>query len=82
MVQSNSYPKKINMIRGNLAEDHNVFAEDNEERSEWVKDIRDPPNDGYMKDQSEAVYFTGCTVAYFPGEVVTGTPPFLVMAMV
>jgi heterodisulfide reductase subunit D len=66
MVHSKSYPKKINMIRDNLAEDRNVFAEDNEERAEWVEDMRDPPDDNYIKDQSEVVYFTGCTAAYFP----------------
>ncbi len=66
MVQSKSYPKKINMIRDNLAEERNVFAEDNEERADWVEDMRDPPDDLYVKDRSEIVYFTGCTAAYFP----------------
>ena len=66
MVHSKSYPKKINMIRDNLAEDRNVFAEDNEERAEWVEDMNDPPDDNYLKDRSDVVYFTGCTAAYFP----------------
>lgn len=66
MVHSGYYPKKINMIRDNLAEDRNVFAEDNEERAEWVEDMSDPPEDGYIKDEAEIVYFTGCTAAYFP----------------
>ena len=66
MVYSNSYPEKIDMIRENLEETHNVFAEDNEERAEWVEDMRDPPDDGFIKDQAEVVYFTGCTAAYFP----------------
>ena len=66
MVQSKSYPKKIDMIRDNLAEERNVFAEDNEERADWVEDMRDPPDDNYIKDRSDIVYFTGCTAAYFP----------------
>ena len=45
MVHSGLYPKKIDMIRKNLAEDRNVFAENNEERAEWVDDMRDPPDD-------------------------------------
>jgi len=53
MVHSESYPKKINMIRDNLAEDHNVFAEDNEERAEWVDDMRDPPDDGYIREKAD-----------------------------
>jgi len=66
MVHSNYYPKKINMIRDNLEESHNVFDEDNEERAEWVEDMRDPPDDMFIRDEAEMVYFTGCTAAYFP----------------
>jgi len=54
------------MIRENLEESRNVFAEDNEERADWVEDMRDVPEHGYIKDQSELVYFTGCVAAYFP----------------
>ena len=66
MVRSDTYPAKIDMIRENLEETRNVFAEDNEERAEWVEDMRDPPDDGFIKDQAAVVYFTGCTAAYFP----------------
>ena len=66
MVHSNVYPKKIDMIRENMEETFNVFGEDNEERTEWVEDMRDPPDDGYIKDKAEIVYFTGCTASYFP----------------
>ncbi len=66
LVHSESYPKKINMIRENLEESRNVFAEDNEERAEWVEDMRDAPDHGYLKDRAEVVYFTGCVAAYFP----------------
>jgi len=66
MVHSGHYPKKIDMIRENLAESHNVFAEDNEERAEWVEDMRNAPAHGYIRDRAEVVYFTGCVAAYFP----------------
>ena len=66
MVHSGQYPKKIDMIRENLAEEHNVFAEDNEERADWVEDMDDPPDHGYIKEHADIVYFTGCTAAYFP----------------
>ncbi len=66
MVHSSFYPKKINMIRENLKESRNVFAEDNEERADWVEDMRDAPEHGYIRDQAEIVYFTGCVAAYFP----------------
>ncbi|MBW1909920.1 MAG: (Fe-S)-binding protein [Deltaproteobacteria bacterium] len=66
MVHSKFYPKKIDMIQANLKESRNVFAEDNEERADWVEDMRDAPEHGYIKDQAEIVYFTGCVAAYFP----------------
>ncbi len=66
LVDSSAYPKKIDMIRENLAGSHNVFDEDNEERAEWVEDMDDPPDHGFIKDKAEVVYFTGCVAAYFP----------------
>ncbi len=66
LVHSDFYPKKVEMIRDNLEESHNVFAEDNEERADWVEDLREAPDHGYVKDQAEVVYFTGCVAAYFP----------------
>lgn len=66
LVHSGVYPKKINMIRENLEEEHNVFGEDNEERAEWVEDMGEEPEDGCIRDKAEVVYFTGCTAAYFP----------------
>jgi heterodisulfide reductase subunit D len=66
MVHSDSYPGKIDMIRDNLLESHNVFAEDNEERADWVEDMASAPGHGYLKDKAEVVYFTGCVASYFP----------------
>jgi heterodisulfide reductase subunit D len=66
LVHSEAYPPKVDMIRQNVADSHNVFDEDNEERGDWVEDLRDPPDHGYIKDTAELVYFTGCVAAYFP----------------
>ena len=33
------YPKKIDMIKENIEEEHNVFGEENEERAEWIEDL-------------------------------------------
>jgi ferredoxin len=66
LVHSAAYPEKVDMIRQNVAGSHNVFDEDNDERSDWVEDLRDPPDHGYVKDRAEVVYFTGCVASYFP----------------
>jgi len=66
LVHSKYYPKKIDMIRDNLSRSHNVFDEENEERAEWVEEMEEPPDHGYVKETAELVYFTGCVAAYFP----------------
>jgi heterodisulfide reductase subunit D len=66
LVDSDAYPRKINMIRENLEESHNVFGENNEERADWIEDIQDAPSHGYLRKQAEVIYFTGCVAAFFP----------------
>ncbi len=66
LVHSDAGPKKIEMIRENLKESRNVFAEDNEERADWVEDMREPPEHGFLKESARVVYFTGCVASYFP----------------
>lgn len=66
MVDSGAYPEKIDAIRDNLAESRNVFGEDNEERAEWVDDLPDPPEHGYLKEKADVVYFTGCVASFYP----------------
>lgn len=66
LVEWGAYPQKIDMIRDNLDESRNVFGEDNEERADWVEDLPDAPDHGYVKDRAEVVYFTGCVASFFP----------------
>jgi heterodisulfide reductase subunit D len=66
MTDSGSSPAKTGMILENLKESHNVFNENNEERAEWVEDLDDPPDHGYLKKTADVVYFTGCVSSYFP----------------
>lgn len=66
LVDSKSYPPRIDMIRENMAEAHNVFGEDNEARTEWVEDMPDAPDHGYVKERADIVYFTGCVSSFFP----------------
>src|SRR5208283_3426670 len=59
-------PEKIDMIRNNLVESHNVFAEENEERADWVEDCDDSPDEGFCREAADIVYFTGCVAAFYP----------------
>ena len=66
MVHSGAYPEQVDAVRENLLQSRNVFGEDNEERADWVEDLREPPEDGFVKDRAEVVYFAGCVAAYYP----------------
>lgn len=66
MVESDASPKKNEMIRSNLLDSHNIFDEDNDERADWVENLREAPAHAYQKETAEIVYFTGCVSAYFP----------------
>jgi heterodisulfide reductase subunit D len=66
LFHSGHHADKVEKIRDNLQESHNVFAEDNEERADWVEDVRDAPDHGFLKEKAEVVYFTGCVASYFP----------------
>jgi heterodisulfide reductase subunit D len=59
-------PQKLQVIRNNLSESRNVFGEDQEDRTEWVEDLDEPPEDLFVRDQAEVVYFSGCVASYFP----------------
>ena len=66
LVHSATYPEKVDTILENVSKSHNVFDEDNEERADWVDDLRERPDHGYIKEKADVVYFTGCVSAYFP----------------
>ncbi|KIX14923.1 (Fe-S)-binding protein [Dethiosulfatarculus sandiegensis] len=66
LYHADHYPAKLDAIAENLGDEHNVFGEDNEERTEWVDDLDDPPDHEYQKENAETVYFTGCVASFFP----------------
>ncbi len=66
MVESRSSPDQVEKILQNLSSAHNVFAEQDAERADWVQQMRRPPRDGYVRSRADVVYFTGCVAAYFP----------------
>jgi len=66
MVETGHYPKAAENLKKNLLSDHNISADDNEERAEWVEDLGETPEHGFQKDRAEVVYFVGCVSSFFP----------------
>lgn len=65
LAGSGHAPAKIRTIRANLEGSHNVFDEDNDERADWIDNMRRAPRN-LMRREADIVYFTGCVGAYFP----------------
>lgn len=66
MVEMGHYPKAAENLKKNLLSDHNISADDNEDRAEWVEDIGEIPEHGFQKDKAEVIYFVGCVSSFFP----------------
>ncbi len=66
LVELGHYPKTLENLKKNLLSDHNISADENEERAEWIEDLEEIPEHRYQKDKAEIVYFVGCVASYFP----------------
>jgi heterodisulfide reductase subunit D len=66
MVEKGEYPQIIGRLAENLAKDHNITGEPNEDRAMWVENLIDVPEHRYQKERAKVVYFVGCVASYFP----------------
>lgn len=80
MVEMGHYPKAAENLKKNLLSDHNISADENEDRAEWVEDLGEIPEHGFQKDKAEVIYFVGCVSSFFP--MVQKIPQNFVQIMV
>lgn len=80
MVEMGHYPKAAENVKKNLLSDHNISADENEDRAEWVEDLGEIPEHGFQKDKAEVIYFVGCVSSFFP--MVQKIPQNFVQIMV
>jgi heterodisulfide reductase subunit D len=66
MVEMGHHPRAMENLKKNLLSDHNISADENEDRAEWVEDLEEIPEHGFQKDTAEVIYFVGCVSSFFP----------------
>jgi heterodisulfide reductase subunit D len=66
MVEMGHHPRAMENLKKNLLSDHNISADENEDRAEWVEDLEEIPEHGFQKDKAEVIYFVGCVSSFFP----------------
>ena len=66
LVRRESFPIKLKVINDAITQEHNVMEYPNDERAMWVEFLDDPPDDLYIREQAEVVYFVGCVSSFTP----------------
>lgn len=66
LAEAGVVPENLLRIRDSIAQTDNLFGYPNYERTGWVEYMADAPDDLYLREQAEVVYFTGCVVSFSP----------------
>ncbi|TET47995.1 MAG: (Fe-S)-binding protein [Actinomycetota bacterium] len=66
MVDEGKYPPIMDMMRERLKKARNVSFDTNEGRTDWIKPVPEIPEDRYIKQKAEVIYFVGCVSSFSP----------------
>jgi len=66
MVDEGQYPEVMNMMRERLKKARNVSFDTNEGRTDWIKPVPEVPENMYIKQKAEVIYFVGCVSSFSP----------------
>ena len=66
LVDSGKYPEILDMMRTRLINSHNVSFDTNEGRTNWAAQIPDIPENRYIKEKADVIYFVGCVSSFSP----------------
>ncbi|MHB1275922.1 MAG: (Fe-S)-binding protein [Candidatus Humimicrobiaceae bacterium] len=66
LVEEGKYPEVLDMLREKLLKAHNISFDTNEGRINWINQIAQLPEDKYVKEKAEVIYFVGCVSSFSP----------------
>ena len=66
LIEEGSYPEVLNMIRDRLKKSRNISFDTNEGRAAWAAQLEGIPEDKFVKDRAEVIYFVGCVSSFSP----------------
>ena len=66
LVEEGRYPENIKMLKNMLIKGKNVSFETNETRIDWINQLADIPDNKYLKETAEVIYFVGCVSSFSP----------------
>jgi len=66
LVEEGKYPEVLDILREKLLKARNVSFDTNEGRINWINQIAELPEDKYIKEKAEVIYFVGCVSSFSP----------------
>ncbi len=66
LAEAGAAPENLLKIRDTIAQSDNIFGYPAYERTGWVEYMADAPDDLYLREQAEVVYFIGCVTTFSP----------------
>ena len=66
LVEEGRYPQSLEMLKNMIMQGKNISFETNSSRIDWINQMDNIPENKYVKEQAEVIYFVGCVSSYSP----------------
>ncbi len=66
LVDEGEHPEALGMMRDRLKKSRNVSFDTNEGRTDWIKPVPGIPEDRFIRESAQVVYFVGCVSSFSP----------------
>ncbi|MBN1299245.1 MAG: (Fe-S)-binding protein [Actinobacteria bacterium] len=66
MADEGKSPEALNMLKERLEKSYNISFDSNQGRVEWINQVEEIPEDKYVREKADVVYFVGCVSSFSP----------------
>ncbi len=66
LIEAEKYPENLNLMKEAMEVEHNVANFPNVDRAMWAEFLDDAPDDFFVRDRAEVIYFVGCMASFSP----------------
>ena len=66
LTDADRNPEALKMLRERLEKSHNISFDTNEGRVEWISQVPEIPENKYVKEKADVIYFVGCVSSFSP----------------
>lgn len=74
IVNKEKHPSNLNLLKEAIGAEHNVANFPNVDRAMWAEFLDDAPDDFYVREKADIIYFVGCMASFSPAvQSIPGT---------